>query len=246
MSLMKLLVVISLLAMTAWCSREGGYMQMPKWGLDSARLQSRNQTSSYIVAKGDSLLVISVRVGIDYQTLASWNGLQPPYLLKEGQVLRLKPLSDSVRVGPAAEAAKTRRSADSKQSLVPLKSFQPLKPDWLWPVKGRIVRAFDNDLNKGVDIAVNAGQTVVAVAAGKVVYSGDSILGYGNLLIIKHDEIYLTAYGNNRRLLVRQGDSVAKGQPIAEAEDRHPSSVIHFEIRKNGDPVNPQGYLPVP
>ncbi|NMF90527.1 peptidoglycan DD-metalloendopeptidase family protein [Aromatoleum petrolei] len=116
---------------------------------------------------------------------------------------------------------------------------------WLWPASGQVIETFDESTNKGVDIAGKAGDPVVASAGGKVVYSGSGLRGYGKLVIIKHDANYLTAYAHNQQLLVKEGDSVSKGQKIAElgsTDTDRPK--VHFEIRKQGRPVDPLKYLP--
>ncbi|NMG33136.1 peptidoglycan DD-metalloendopeptidase family protein [Azoarcus sp. TTM-91] len=117
--------------------------------------------------------------------------------------------------------------------------------DWLWPAKGKVLAGFSEATNKGLDIAGNPGDPVIASGAGKVVYSGSGLRGYGKLVIIKHDANYLTAYAHNQQLLVKEGDSVTKGQKIAElgsTDTDRPK--LHFEIRKQGRPVDPMKYLP--
>ncbi|WP_156302880.1 murein hydrolase activator EnvC family protein, partial [Methylogaea oryzae] len=116
---------------------------------------------------------------------------------------------------------------------------------WRWPLFGPLARGFQDDGNKGIDITAHDGETVAVAANGKVVYSGQGLIGYGNLVIVKHNDTYLSAYGNNSRLLVQEGDEVAAGQPIAEAGsvgDKPPT--LHFEIRQAGKPVDPLDYLP--
>jgi lipoprotein NlpD len=118
------------------------------------------------------------------------------------------------------------------------------KLSWRWPTAGEVAKPF-GDGAKGVDIGGNLGQPVVAAAPGKVVYSGGALKGYGELIIIKHDDVHLSAYGYNRRRLVGEGATVAAGQPIAElgiGPEQRP--VLHFEIRRRGKPVDPGGYLP--
>ena len=120
-----------------------------------------------------------------------------------------------------------------------------LRLHWSWPIKGQILRGFYATGNKGIDIAGSIGQTIKAARSGIVVYSGSGLSGYGKLLIIKHNYLYLSAYAHNRRLLVKEGQKVNKGQSIAEmgvGVNAKPS--LHFEIRKNGKPVNPLNYLP--
>ncbi len=115
---------------------------------------------------------------------------------------------------------------------------------WIWPVRGKVIDQFSST-NKGIDIAGNIGDPVRATAAGKVVYAGEGLKGYGLLLIVKHDQNYLSAYGHNDRLLVVQGEQVKQGQPIATL-GRGPEnrSMLHFELRRNGKPVNPVKMLP--
>ena len=242
MTKLPIIVLILIMALTAWCSRDlSGSRRRIVNNLTPGLSQYPDQ---YAVVKGDSLIIISVRLGIPYQTLALWNDLQPPYLIKEGQILRLRPPKESVRVfsTSAPGFAKSLFNFISKSQDPKL----PVKPDWQWPVRGRVVKSFDLENSKGLDIAVTPGQPINTVANVKVVYAGDSVLGYSNLLIIKHDEHLLTAYGNNRSLRVKLGDEVSKGQFIAEASDNEALQYLHFEIRNNGDPVNPLVYLPPP
>lgn len=116
---------------------------------------------------------------------------------------------------------------------------------WMWPADGRIVATFDEGRNKGIDIAGRLGQQVVAAGAGKVMYAGSGIRGYGNLVIVKHNNSLLSAYAHNRKIVVKEGDNVAKGQVIAEMGDSDADSVkLHFEIRQQGKPVDPARFLP--
>jgi len=116
---------------------------------------------------------------------------------------------------------------------------------WEWPLHGRIVKTYSESGSKGIDIVGDDGQSVVAAAPGKVVYSGQGLIGYGNLIIIKHSDIYLSAYGNNKRLFVAEGEFVKAGKPIAEiGKISRATPTLHFEIRKEGKPVNPIQYLP--
>lgn len=116
---------------------------------------------------------------------------------------------------------------------------------WRWPTSGRVIRGYSASVHKGIDISGKRGDAVEAVAAGKVVYAGTGIVGFGELLIVKHNEIYLSAYGHNDRLLVAEGDTVHAGQKIAEKGSSGTDTVkLHFEIRKEGKPVDPQRLLP--
>lgn len=119
------------------------------------------------------------------------------------------------------------------------------KLSWMWPSDGKIVATFDEGKNKGIDIAGKAGQQVMAAGAGKVMYAGSGIRGYGNLVIVKHSNSLLSAYAHNRSIIVKEGQSVNKGQVIAEMGDSDADSVkLHFEIRQQGKPVDPSRFLP--
>ena len=118
-------------------------------------------------------------------------------------------------------------------------------PNFAWPVRGPILNTFDDATNKGVNIGGAPGDPVKAAADGRVVYAGNGLRGYGNLIIIKHDATYLTAYAHNRALMVKEGDAVTKGQKIAEMGNSDSDRVmLHFEVRKQGKPVDPLKYLP--
>ena len=119
------------------------------------------------------------------------------------------------------------------------------KLSWMWPSDGRIIATFDEGKNKGIDIAGRAGQQVMAAGAGKVMYAGSGIRGYGNLVIVKHSNSLLSAYAHNRAIVVKEGDNVTKGQVIAEMGDSDADTVkLHFEIRQQGKPVDPARFLP--
>src|SRR5450830_2008244 len=141
---------------------------------------------------------------------------------------------------PAVAAAPAAAAAGS--------AAQPAGDDkisWMWPTEGKVIATFDEGKNKGVDIAGKAGQPVVAAGAGKVMYAGSGIRGYGNLVIVKHSNSLLSAYAHNRNILVKEGQSVTKGQAIAEMGDSDTDSVkLHFEIRQQGKPVDPSKFLP--
>jgi lipoprotein NlpD len=149
---------------------------------------------------------------------------------------------------PAAGVPAT--PAASAEAAVPAPAAAPRSSGlatgtWEWPTRGKLLRAFDGSSNKGIDIGGEPGQIVVASRAGKVVYSGSALKGYGELIIIKHDEDTLSAYGYNRRRMVEEGDSVVGGQPIAElgfGPENKP--LLHFEIRDHGKPVDPKQLLP--
>ena len=116
---------------------------------------------------------------------------------------------------------------------------------WIWPAQGSMLAGFDEAKNKGLDIAGKAGDAVIASADGRVVYAGAGLRGYGNLIILKHNNTFLTAYAHNQTLLVKEDQSVKKGQKIAEMGNSDADRVkLHFEIRRQGKPVDPARYLP--
>ncbi|MCG2583127.1 peptidoglycan DD-metalloendopeptidase family protein [Massilia sp. TS11] len=167
-----------------------------------------------------------------------------------------KPYSDAALAeaqkgeGGAARAQETTPAPSVAPTPAPTPSLPPLAPDeanlsWSWPADGRIVATFDEGKNKGIDIAGKPGQQVLAAGAGKVMYAGSGIRGYGNLVIVKHSNNLLSAYAHNRAILVKEGQSVAKGQLIAEMGDSDTDAVkLHFEIRQQGKPVDPSKFLP--
>ncbi|MGZ4954650.1 MAG: peptidoglycan DD-metalloendopeptidase family protein [Methylobacter sp.] len=141
--------------------------------------------------------------------------------------------------------AEKNGSGAQKKSIISIDNGNMLKLNFQWPIKGKILKSFSHADNKGIDIAGEMGQDVTAAEAGKVVYSGQGLIGYGNLLIIKHNDLYLSAYANNSLLLVAEGYTVEKGEVIAKVGQAGSNKTsLHFEIRKNGKPVNPVNFLP--
>ena len=202
----------------------------------------------YKVKQTDTLYSIAWRYGLDYRQLAQWNGLTEPYRLKPGQQLTLL---EPDRI-PSNASIKTEKPA--KPLKKPSVIVKPLTPSynqvvrWQWPTQGKILNRFSMAKldQRGIDIAGKIGQPVRAVADGKVVYSGTGLSGYGNLIIVKHDNIYLSAYAYNSKRWVKEGKQVKAGERIADmgyGKDRKP--MLHFQIRKKGKPVDPLKYLPV-
>jgi lipoprotein NlpD len=211
------------------------------------------------VKRGDTLIRIALDNGQSYRDIAAWNNITDPNLIEVDQVLRVKPPPSSARVvtkpiepiKPVDSKASTdKKVAAKKVEEKEVASAEP-KADAVdppiklsWPAKGKVVDEFNEAKNKGIDIAGKMGEPIQAAADGKVVYAGNSLRGYGNLVIIKHDNTYLTAYAHNRTLVVKEGESVRKGQRIAEMGDSDANMVkLHFEVRMNGKPVNPMQYL---
>lgn len=196
----------------------------------------------HIVRRGETLFTIAWRYGQDHRDLARWNNLGDGSLIFPGQVIRLRPPSGA----PPRPSAGDRSSTAPSQKPLPRIPVRP-PPAWAWPTAGRIEVAFGGRPGSGTGVLIGGqvGQTVRAAASGRVVYSGGGLIGYGQLIIVKHNDTYLSAYGHNASLLVREGESVRKGQRIAtmgEGPGRQPR--LHFEIRKNGKPVDPRQFLP--
>lgn len=215
----------------------------------------------YTIRPGETLYSVAWRYGQDYKHVARWNGLEPPYTIYPGQRIRLNPppagvATKSRKVVTASKPAKNQQKQKQKQTVKkPAKVAKApvvrpqVKLRWIWPTQGDVIRKFATPGSaggKGIDIAGREGQTIKAASNGKVVYSGSGLIGYGRLIIIKHDANYLSAYAHNRKLLVQEGAQVKLGQKIAElgnsGADR---SMLHFEIRRDGKPVDPLKYLPV-
>lgn len=226
----------------------------------------------YLVQRGDTLYSIAFRFGWDWQALAARNRISPPYLIRPGQVVyfdrpagqvpsvdRVVPSVESVKsvaVSPVVRPVPLPPPSPSPQQVAKpatqTVSVAPALPakvvnGWLWPAEGALIGRYSSNgsLNKGIDIAGNLGQPVLAASSGAVVYAGSGLRGYGELLIIKHSDTYVSAYGHNRRLLVREGQQVKVGQVIAEMGSTGTDQVkLHFEIRRQGKPVDPLQYLP--
>ncbi len=196
---------------------------------------------THIVRRGETLFSIAWRYGKDADSLASWNRLGDGSLIHPGQVIRLTPPS-------GASSRSTASSSSPRPSTRPLPPIpaQP-SPRWTWPTSGRINVEFGAKPGPGTGVLINGrvGQPITAAASGRVVYAGSGLIGYGQLIILKHNDTYLSAYGYTASLRVKEGQEVKKGQRIAtmgEGPERKPR--LHFEIRRNGQPVNPRQFLP--
>jgi lipoprotein NlpD len=221
----------------------------------------------YTVKPGDTLIRIGLDSGQNWRDINRWNNIDNPNQIEVGQVLRVSPpaASDVAVTRPVANAPATAvitplppqgqvAAKPAGASPVPSPVSQAQAPAaaggeeeiaWLWPAQGTPIAGFDEVKNKGIDIAGNAGEPVLASADGRVVYAGAGLRGYGNLVILKHNNTYLTAYAHNQNLLVKEDQSVRKGQKIAEMGNSDADRVkLHFEIRRQGKPVDPIKYLP--
>ena len=204
----------------------------------------------HLVQRGDSLYSISWSYGYNYKDVARWNGLQSPYELTSGQRIRFIPSAGVTAVVPAkpvVAAPVPVIRVPSPQASVPAPIKNTGAVSWHWPADGNIIGRFDarDPLKKGINIGGKLGQPVRAAAAGKVVYSGSGLIGYGKLIILKHNETLLSAYAHNKDLLVSEGEVVDVGKQIAAMGSSGANIVmLHFEIRRDGVPVDPIEYLP--
>ncbi|MFQ5757286.1 MAG: peptidoglycan DD-metalloendopeptidase family protein [Acidiferrobacterales bacterium] len=193
------------------------------------------------VVAGDTLYSIAAESGVDVRDLARWNDVPPPYVIKPGQALRLSPPQ------PKSASAGSRSRALSSSGTSRSAGQAPVKVDsWVWPTAGPILARFSHEgSNKGLDIGGRRGQTIRAAAPGKVVYKGSGLRGYGQLIIVKHNRDFLSAYAHADRIYVAEGDVIKRGQKIAAMGGSGTDRVkLHFEIRYRGSPVDPLKYLP--
>jgi len=220
----------------------------------------------YTVKPGDTLIRIGLDHGQASRDIARWSSLDNPNRIEVGQVLRVVPPTTAsetsgaatkpvtlasvtpVASAPAASAAKQAAPAPSSASSTPAPAPAATAEDeiaWIWPTNGTVLAGFDEVKNKGLDIGGTVGDPVLAAADGRVVYVGAGLRGYGNLIILKHNNTYLTAYAHNQTLLIKEDQSVRKGQKIAEMGSSDADRVkLHFEVRRQGKPVDPAKYLP--
>lgn len=209
--------------------------------------------ASYTVNKGDTLYSIAWHYGLDYQTVAVWNGIKPPYTIYPGQRIRLYPSSGGgqavTRSSPPKSSGVNGNGENGATAANVPTSANSTDIHWQWPGQGKLRVTFGGKgiAGKGIVIDGKLGEPVVAAAGGTVVYSGKALVGYGRLIIIKHNDAWLSAYGHNQRLLVQEGDTVKAGEKIATMGiGPNDKPALYFEIRHDGNPVNPLHYLPKP
>ena len=201
------------------------------------------ETRVHVVRPGETLYTIAWSYGLDYRDLARWNGLGNPDFIRVGQRIALRP---GAEVGTTASS--TRETSPSRATApAPVPRRLPAEADlpapaWTWPTRGTVVAEFGgtDGIPSGIAIAGERGQTIVAAAPGRVVYVGTGLAGYGQLVIIKHNDTYLSAYGHTDGVLISQAQDVTAGQAIGLmglGPRRQPR--LHFEIRRNGAPVDP-------
>ena len=232
--------------------------------------ENAGKAGYYTVRQGDTLIRIGLETGQNWKDIVKWNNLDNPNVVEVGQVLRVVPPGTDAGVAavrPVASARVDTRPLDAKPVpaaasgaaavtptptpvvAAPTPPAASREPDddigWMWPAAGTVIAPFDEGKSKGLGIAGKAGDPVLAAADGRVVYAGSGLRGYGNLVILKHNNTYLTAYAHNQTLLVKEDQAVRRGQKIAEMGSTDAERVLlHFEIRRQGKPVDPAKLLP--
>lgn len=226
---------------------------------------SGGATTTHVVRPNETLYRIATRHGLDWRDLARRNGIGPPYLIYPGQRIRIagaapmdgRPVTEARN--PAARPIPSQPAREPSEARVPAVAApsraEPARertaatgpPQWQWPVDGPVLRGFSNSATtrRGIAIGGERGEDVRAAAAGEVVYAGSGLVGYGRLIILKHDARFISAYGHNEELLVREGQSVRAGERMARLGDSGAERpMLHFEIRLDGAAVDPTRYLP--
>ena len=222
---------------------------------EQGKLLRQPEAEYRVVQPGDTLYSIAWESGRDYQDIARWNRISPPYLIQAGQKLRLYPPVGTKKLPPPSPAPVA--IPDTRKKPVPAKAPPAITArraapattgqlSWIWPARGVLLDRYSaNGPNKGIDIAGSRGQPILAAEAGQVVYQGGGLRGYGQLIIVKHNADFLSAYAHCDKIYVKEGNVIKRGQKIADmgstGTDR---AKLHFEVRYRGAPVDPQDYLP--
>ena len=261
--LSRLVLLSSLILLTA-CAGRTAPAPVIKINTKVQEISLWDNADTHQVQEGETLYGIAWLYGLDYQMLAQNNNLQEPFAIGVGQKLNLvkKTIKQASLTADTKEVivktpnrktvAQNNKSVyRSKHKLETKKVSDSILPErvkrWVWPTKGTIVGTFSTAEAgiKGIEIANAIGTPVVSAAEGKVVYSGNALRGYGNLVIIKHTDHFLSAYAHNNKILVQERDIVQAGQPIAVMGDSGTNSAkLRFEIRYNGKSLDPLKYLP--
>ncbi len=223
-------------AVARWNGIRAPYLLRP--GQRIRLLPPQSAKGQIVVAAGDTLYGLAEEVGVDFKELARWNNIAPPYTIRPGHVLRTTP--------PGSATASRKRRSSTRTSASSNPGSRAEVGAWVWPADGPIVRRFSaTGTNKGLDFGGRRGAAVHAAAPGKVVYTGSGLRGYGQLIIIKHNRDFLSAYAHSDRIYVEEGDVIKRGQKIAAMGSSGTDQVkLHFEIRYRGSPVDPLKYLP--
>lgn len=261
MNLGKVVALVAIVVLAAGCATRRGpapvYDARAPKPLAGRAAAPKPAPEFYIVRRGDTLYSIALEHGADYREVAQWNHLDDPTRIQVGQQLRVKPLPSQrpAQVGSTRPPGRIE-SRPLESSAPPAKGetrTETAKPEpaavqftgFVWPAKGKVLAEFAEPRRKGIDIDGKPGDPILAAAAGRVTYIGTGIPGMGKLVVIKHDNGYITVYAHNRDILVKEQQSVTRGQKIAElgsTDSERPK--LHFQIRKGASAVDPLLYLP--
>jgi lipoprotein NlpD len=209
--------------------------------------QHAGKPGYYTVKPGDTVMQIGRNTSQNWRDIVKWSNLESANQIEVGQVLRIAPFDNTgfVTKPPVAVATTPAVIPAPVQPSGPTSAVSEDDIPWIWPSSGALISGYDEVKSKGLKIAGKLGDPVYASADGRVVYAGSGLRGYGNLVILKHNETYLTAYAHNQALLVKEDQMVRKGQRIADMGSSDADKVmLHFEVRRNGKPVDPAKYLP--
>ncbi|GLQ31151.1 peptidoglycan DD-metalloendopeptidase family protein [Litoribrevibacter albus] len=255
---LRILLIISMataVMLTSGCAGKSGYATVSSIDYSkSKKLSSREKSATYhVVSQGETLYSIAWNYGKNFKQLAASNGIKAPYTIYPGQRIKLKSTQNRVtKKSNNTNKNKVVKKKKEESKKVPIVRQTNEKRSvgkilWQWPAKGKVIGTFSSNarFNKGIDIAGKLGEPVYSAARGKVVFAGSGLRGYGKLVIIHHDDKYLSAYAHNNKLLVKENQIIQAGQKIAEIGSTGTNQPkLHFEIRKDGKPVNPLHYLP--
>ncbi len=236
--LMKICVVLVLASSVIACSTTG----------DRSSSRKADSQGMYRVKSGDTLSLIARANGVSYTQIMAWNNLTDPNRLEVGWRLRVRPsASGATVVTPSVTPPVVRSEAVTTVTDPEIKVEQSITNpvSWTWPHAGALIRGFDGNLTKGIVFGGQPGSAVLAASGGEVIYSGNGLRGYGNMVVIKHNDTWSSVYANNERLMVKQGERVVAGEQIATMGSTDASRVqLYFEVRQNAKPVDPMSVLP--
>lgn len=240
----KLLILCSLVLLNSGCFR---FLKHESAG--TSPRESSTTATHHTVKAGETLYSIAFEYGRDHRDVARWNLIRRPYTIYPKQRLRIIPISSDGKKKKQTTKNQSRYSASTKSlsSDNKISYVANSKLKWRWPTQGKVVNTFSirDPGRRGIDIAGRKGQPVKAAAAGRVVYRGNGLRGFGNLIIVKHNETYFSAYAHTENVVIKENEKVKLGQKLADMGNTSSEKTkLHFEIRRNGKPVNPLRYLP--
>ncbi len=252
MKLTRTVTLVTLATLLLGCVSGGNFVSVDRKFRDTIPASGVHD-----VRRGETLYAIAWTYGFDYRQLANANNISSPYTIYPGQKIRVDGRKNIASAPTTVSVGKTTQSKTVAQNaptaVVTAPTYTPstesndATPAWKWPANGRLIAQYSSTkpVNKGIDIAGSMGESIFAATAGTVVYAGQGLRGYGNLVIVKHNDTYLSAYAHASRVLVSEQEIVKVGQKIAEIGSTGTDKVmLHFEIRQNGKPVDPLQYLP--